>query len=70
MIKSEGSTIAIEYIKEKRDTFCDTHKQAERQRDKKQTKKKAKREERETRGRKLFSSRAEEKTKKTHARTL
>jgi hypothetical protein len=33
-------------IKEKRDTFCDTHKQAERQRDKKQKKKKAKPEER------------------------
>ena len=27
MIKSEGSTIAIEYINEKRDTFCDTNKQ-------------------------------------------
>jgi hypothetical protein len=31
LIKSEGSAIAIEYTykREKRDTFCDTHKQAD-----------------------------------------
>ena len=75
LIKSEGRTIAIEYIKEKRDTFCDTHKQADGRGTKQKKKAKAKRE---TRGRKLISSFSpsadeeiadEEKTKKTLTRT-
>jgi hypothetical protein len=69
LIKSEGSAIAIEYTykREKRDTFCDTHKQADgrgTKQKKRAAKKIAKAKERDARGRKLIHP------KKTHANTF